>query len=267
MRKVWLLLSSLILVAVLIGAGGCVIGGADRVSPPAISAYVEVPEFGGPFGIIYSQQQVGLWVTGEGKAMATPDVVLLSLGIESEAKTVAQAQRDVAEAMDGVMKALKSNGVAEKDIQTQRFSIYPVRKWIEDEQREIIIGYRVTNIVVAKIRQVDKAGTIIDDVAEAGGDLTRIDSIGFAVDDPTPYYKEARAKAVGDAIAKAKQMAQVADIKLGKLLYISEGTQYVPPVVVRNYATKAEGAAPPPTSISPGELEIRVTVQMVYDIH
>jgi len=261
------LLSSLILVVVLIGVGGCVSGEADRVSPPAISAYVEAPEFGGPFGIIYSQQQVGLWVTGEGKTMATTDVVLLSLGIEAEAKTVAQAQRDAVEAMNGVMKALKANGVAEKDIQTQRFSIYPVRKWIEDENREETIGYRVTNIVVAKIRQVDKAGPVIDAVVEAGGDLTRIDSIGFAVDDPTPYYKEARAKAVGDAIAKAKQMAQVADIKLGKLLYISEGTPYVPPVIVRDYAMKAEGAAPPPTSISPGELEIRVTVQMVYDIH
>lgn len=85
------------------------------------------PEFGGLFEIIYSQQQVGLWVTGEGKTMASPDIVLLSLGIEAEAKAVAQAQRDAAEAMDGVMKVLKANGVAEKDIQTQRFSIYPVR--------------------------------------------------------------------------------------------------------------------------------------------
>ena len=264
MKKIWLIPSSVMLAVVLIGAGGCVIGEGSQVSPPTIS--VAAPELGGPFGIIYSQQQVGLWVTGEGKTMATPDVVLLSLGIEAEAKTVAQAQRDAAEAMDGVMKALKSNGVAEKDIQTQRFSIYPMRKWIEDEQREIIIGYRVTNIVVAKIRQVDKAGTVIDDVAEAGGDLTRIDSIGFTVDDPTPYYKEAREKAIGDAVVKAKQMAQVADIKLGKLLYISEGTQYVPPVIVRDYAMKAEGASPAPTSISPGELEIQATVQMVYAI-
>jgi uncharacterized protein YggE len=264
MKKVWLILSSVLLAVILIGAGGCVVGESGQVSPPTIS--VAAPELEGPFGIIYSQQQVGLWVTGEGKAMATPDVVLLSLGIEAEAKTVAQAQRDAAEAMNGVMKELKSNGVAEKDIQTQRFSIYPMRKWIEDEQREIIIGYRVANIVVAKIRQVDKAGTIIDDVAEAGGDLTRIDSIGFTVDDPTPYYEEAREKAIEDGIAKAKQMAQVADIKLGKLLYISEGTQYVPPVVVRDYAMKAEGMAPAPTPISPGELEIQITVQMVYAI-
>src|SRR4030066_2204299 len=136
MKKVWLILSSVMLAVVLIGAGGCVVGGGSEVSPPTIS--VAAPEFGGPFGIIYSQQQVGLWVTGEGKTMATPDVVLLSLGIEAEAKTVAQAQRDAAEAMDGVMKALKSNGAAGKDIQTRRFSIYPARKWIEDEQREEI---------------------------------------------------------------------------------------------------------------------------------
>ena len=263
MKKRWLVLSSMMLAVILIGAGGCVVGEGTQVSPPAISAYVAGPDLG---GIIYSQQQVGLWVTGEGKTMASPDIVLLSLGIEAEAKTVAQAQRDAAEAMSDVMKVLKANGIAEKDIQTQRFSIYPVRKWIEDERREITTGYRVTNIVVAKIRQIDKAGTVIDAVAEAGGDLTRINDISFSIDDPTSYYKEARAKAVGDAIARAKQMADAADIKLGKLLYISEGTQYVQPLEVRDYLFKAEGAAPSATSISAGELEIRVTVQMVYDI-
>ena len=262
MKKVWLILASMMVAVVSIGAGGCVVGEGAQVSPPAISAYVAAPESG---GAICSQQQVGLWVTGEGKTMAAPDIVLLSLGIEAEAKTVAQAQRDAAEAMDGVMKALKANGVAEKDIQTQRFSIDQVRKWDDDAQRYITLGYQVTNIVVAKIRQVDKAGTVIDAVAEAGGDLTRINGISFSIDEPAPYYKEARAKAVEDAMTKAEQMADSADIKLGKLLYISESTP-VSPVDVRDYLFKAEGAAPSPTPISAGELEIQVTVQMVYAI-
>jgi uncharacterized protein YggE len=266
MRKLWLLLSSLMLAVVLVGVGGCISGEVDRSSPPSVSAVVKAPEFGGEFGIIWSQQQTGLWVTGEGKATATPDIVSLSLGIEAEAKTVAQAQQEAAETMDKVMRALKNNGVSEKDIQTQRFSIYPVRKWIEDEQREITIGYRVANIVFAKIRPVDKAGSIIDAVAEAGGDLTRIENIGFDVDDPTPYYKEAREKAVKDAMTKASQIADVANIKLGKAIYISEGATYVPPIVVRDYASKAEGAAPSPTPISPGELEFQVNVQMVFGI-
>jgi len=262
MKKLRLILSSVIVAVVLIGAGGCVVGEGAQNSPPAISAYVATPELG---EIIYSQQQVGLWVMGEGKTMVTPDIVLLSLGVEAEAKTVAQAQRDAAGAMDGVMKALKANGVADKDIQTQRFSIDPMRKWIDDEQRYIILSYRVTNIVVAKIRQIDKAGSAIDAVAEGGGDLTRINDINFSIDDPTPYYKEARANAIEDAMAKAEQMADSADIKLGKLSYISESTP-VSPVVIRDSLFKAEGAAPSATSISAGELEIQVTVQMVYTI-
>jgi len=262
MKKLWLILSSVMVTVVLIGAGGCVVGEGAQVSPPAISAYVATPELG---EILYSQQQVGLWVTGEGKTIVKPDIVLLSLGVEAEAKTVAQAQQDAAEAMDGVMKALKANGVAEKDMQTQRFSIDMVRKWDDDEQRYITLGYQVTNIVVAKIRQIDKAGTVIDAVAEAGGDLTRINGISFSIDDPTPYYKEARAKAIDDAMAKAEQMADSAGIKLGKLSYISESAP-ASPVVVRDYLFKAEGAAPSTTSISAGELEIQVTVQMVYTI-
>jgi len=259
MKKHWLILSGVMLAVILIGVVGCVYGEGAQVSPPSISGYLGLPV------IASSQQQVGLWVNGEGKSKATPDVAMLSLGIEAEAKTVARAQQDAAQAMDAVMKALKANGVADKDIQTQRFSIYPVRKWIEDEQREIITGYRVTNVVIAKIRQIDKAGPVIDAVAEAGGNLTRIDNIGFTIDNPTPYYNEARAKAVEDAIAKAKQMASSADVKLGKLIYMSESTPYVPQVMVRDYAMKAEAAAPP-TPISPGELEIQVTVQMVYEI-
>ena len=265
MRKLWLLLSSLILAVVLVGAGGCVPAEVERDSLPSISAWAETAELSGHLGIIWGQQQVGLWVTGEGKVTAVPDIALLCLGIEAEAKTVAEAQREAAEAMDKVMKALKANGVSEKDVQTQRFSIYPVRRWIEREDRQEIIGYRVTNIVVAKIRKVDKAGTVIDAVAEAGGDLTRIENISFTVDDPAPYYKEAREKAVEDAMAKAKQIAEVAGIKLGKPIYISEGAAYVPPI--RDlYKGEATAPAPSPTPISPGELEFQLTVQMVYEI-
>jgi uncharacterized protein YggE len=260
MKKRWLILSAIILAVILIGAGGCVYGEGAQVSPPSVAGYVGAPVIGS------SQQQVGLWVNGDGKSKATPDVVLLSLGIQAESKTVATAQQDAAQAMDAVMKALKTNGVADKDIQTQSFSINPVRKWIEDQQRDIITGYQVTNVVIAKIRQVDKAGPVIDAVAEAGGNLTRIDNIGFSIDDPTPYYNEALAKAIDDAMTTAKQMASSAGVKLGKLIYMSESTPYIPPVAIRDYAMKAGAAAPPTTPISPGELEIQVTIQMVYEI-
>lgn len=260
MKKRWLILSGVMLAVILISAVGCVYGEGARVSPPSIAGYVGTP------AITSSQQQVGLWVSGEGTSKATPDVVLLSLGIEAESRTVAQAQKDAAQAMDAVMQALKANGVADKDIQTQRFSISPVTQWIEDQQKQIITGYRVTNVVIAKIRQIDKAGPVIDAVAEAGGNLTRIDNIGFSIDDPTPNYTDARAKAIEDARNKANQMANAAGIELGKLIYMSESTPYVPEVAIRDYAMKSLAAAPAPTPISPGELEIQVSVQMVYEI-
>ena len=265
MRKSWLLLFSLILAVVVVGVGGCAPADLGRASPPCISEWVEAAEFGGDLGIIFSQQNVGLAAIGEGKVTAVPDVALLRLGVEAEAPTVAGAQREAAEVMDNVIKALRGNGVSEKDIQTQRFSIYPVRRWIERENKDEVIGYRVTNIVVAKIREVDKAGTVIDAVAEAGGDLTRVEDISFSVDDPTPYYKEAREKAVEDAMGKAEQIADVAGVELGKPIYISESAAYVPPVR-ELYKEGAMAPAAYETPISPGELEFQLTVQMVYEI-
>jgi len=209
------------------------------------------------------QQQTGIWVTGQGEVMAVPDIAELRLGVEVQADTVAEAQTQASAAMDKVQQALEDNGVAEKDIQTQRYSIYPVTKWISDKDEQEIVGYRVTNIVVAKIRDVDEAGAIIDAVAEAGGDSTRIQAISFDVDDKTPYYEQARAKAVEDANNKATQLAELADVGLGKATYISEGAAYLP-VRADSYDVYPEVGGTTP--ISPGELKITVQVQMIYQI-
>lgn len=171
------------------------------------------------------------------------------------------------DAMNRVMAALKDNGVSDKDIQTQSFNIYKVTRWDENSQREIVIGYRVNNIVMVKIRDIPKVGIIIDAVAVAGGDLTRIDSIGFSVDDLTKYQEEAREKAMADAEAKAKQLANEGGVTLLKPTFISENTQTpypVYPVRLPELAVPAPAPAPPP--ISAGETEITVSVQVIYAI-
>ena len=220
-----------------------------------------VPQSG---GIVLSQQNTGIWVTGEGKVSVVPDVTVLSLGLEVQATTVAEAQRQGAEAMEAVMDVLDDYNIAEKDIKTQRFSIQPVKRW--ENNKEILLGYGVSNMVTVKIRKADDTGVIIDAVAKAGGDYTRINSISFVVDDPTDYSEEAREKAMADAKAKAKQLADLARVDLGKPIYINESGGYIP--IPRDYYLKAEGAPVPEsaTPISPGETEIRLTVQVVYAI-
>jgi len=188
----------------------------------------------------------------------------LSLGIEAQEASVADAQSKATEAMNKVMDALTSNGMAKKDIQTQYFNIQKVTRWDDKNQQEVVIGYRVTNTVTAKIRNIDKAGSIIDAVAAAGGDLTRIDNIDFSVEKPEAYYGEARDKAMADAKAKATQMAELAGVTLGKPTYISESAYSQPPPIVRMAEMTAAELAETP--ISPGEMEISLTVQVVYAI-
>ena len=166
--------------------------------------------------------------------------------------------------MAAVMDALKVNGVLDKDIQTRYFNIQKVTRWDGDKQQEITIGYRVTNLVNAKIREVEKAGAVIDAVTLAGGDLTRINNISFDVDDPIRYYDQAREKAMADASDKAKSLAELAGVKLGKATYINEYSAYAG-ASVPVYA-RAEAAMDVGTQISAGELEITLTIQVIYTI-
>jgi uncharacterized protein YggE len=212
---------------------------------------------------INSQQDIGIWVTGVGEVTVVPDIAVLSLGVQAQKDTVAEAQREAAEAMDAVMNVLDSYGVDEKDIQTQYFSIQPVYDW--DDGKQTLVGYRVTNTVAVKIRNIDDAGEIIDAVVIAGGDYTIVNSISFTVDEPEAYYEDAREEAMADAKAKAQQLADLGGVKLGKPTYINEYSGYTSSVVYRDYEV-AEGTSVPETPISPGEMEIQLTVQVVYSI-
>ena len=143
-------------------------------------------------------QQQGIWVSGEGEVTVTPDLATLYLGVEAQADTVAEAQSQAAEAMEAVMDALDASGVDEDDIQTQYFSISEATRWDYDDYEEIPLGYVVTNTVEVKIRDIDSVGTVIDAVAEAGGDYIRVNYLTFSVDDPSEYYAEVREEAMAD---------------------------------------------------------------------
>lgn len=251
MKRKLIIATGLVLLITLVGLAGCQSGSAS---------------LGEITGLNISSQQQGIWVTGQGKVTAVPDIAILRLGIEAQADSVAVAQSEAAEAMDKVMSSLTDNGIAEKDIQTQSFSIRQITKWDRTSEEEVVTGYRVTNIVSAKIRDVDSAGAVIDSVAAAGGDLTRIDSISFSVEDPTDYYEEAREEAMQDASTKAKQLASLAGVSLGNPTYISESF-YSPSSVQRGgFEMMEEAAIIVETAISPGELEIIINLQVTYAI-
>ena len=223
-----------------------------------------LPGSGNGSGIIWSQQDTGIWVSGTGTVTVVPDVAILSLRVEVQAPTVAMAMAQAAVDMDRVINSLKANGVLEEDIKTQAYNIYPVRRWIDD--REVLIGYRATNTVTVKIRDIAETGVIIDEAVKAAGDSIRINSIGFTVDDPETYYDEARQKAMEDAKDKAVQLANLGDVTLGKPTYIGEGSFYIPVRYDNGLKEAADAGTIPMTPISPGEMEISLTVKVVYAI-
>jgi uncharacterized protein YggE len=248
------LLVGSIIGAVLIGVVSVVASAGADPSPTA-----QASSLGDNFG------RSAIWVNGMGDVTAIPDMAIVSLGVEVEEDTVQAAMDKAAAAMDSVVAVLRANGVAEKDIQTQWFNIYPVRNWTEREGT--IVGYQVTNTVSVKVREVDTIGSIMDAVAKAGGDLIRINGVSFTVDDPSKYYTEARAEAVADATEKAQQLADLAGVQLGAPFYISEGGGYNPtPIYMDNAMKSYEGSSVPTTPINPGETEIILTVQMSFTI-
>jgi uncharacterized protein YggE len=245
---------------------------------------------------IQSQQQ-GISVSGEGKVEVTPDIATLNLGVTAEAPTVAEAQAQVSTAMDQVMSALTSNGIAQKDIKTQNYTIQQVTSPSPPPVTVIpynsssgasssgssavpiappittllpitttpsqVISYQVSNTITVTIRTIDNTGSIIDAVVSAGGNLISIDSVSLSVDQPDQYYTQARQLAMTDASNKASQLAKLAGVILGKAISISESssTPVYPPIF------RSAGVAAPSTSISPGEIDITIDVQAVYSIN
>jgi uncharacterized protein YggE len=216
---------------------------------------------------IVSQQNVGIWVTGTGKVTVVPDIAVINLGVYVQMDTLEAAQAQAAESMDAIMAGLESHNIDEKDIQTSNYSISPVWSWHDNGERTLE-GYSVSNTVTVKVRNTDDTGSIIDAVVDASGEYTVINGISFTVDDNEAYYTQARAKAIANAIAKATQIAELTGVTLGEPTYIVDNSgdynsiYYYP--AYDTSAVKAEGGVP--TQISTGEVEISVSIQIVYDI-
>ena len=221
-----------------------------------------------------SPSQSGIWVSGTGTVSVAPDLAVLTVGVEARASTVREALADAADAMTSIVSTLEDEGVEAEDIQTSSFSINPQYTWRERTDDEggryserVLTGYVVNNRATVRLRDLDRVGEMVDLVASAGGDLTRIEGIGFTVEDPEQYRAEAREAAVEQARAKAEQFARDAGVTLGRVVVVAEGGGAVPAprafAQTAGFALESAGATTP---ISEGELEIRATVQMVFAI-
>ena len=208
-----------------------------------------------------SAPQTGISVTGEGRITVTPDLAQVALGVEVSDPSAVKAQQNAAAQMDSVVSKLKELGIEDKDIQTSRYDLQP--EYDYSTRSPVLKGYRATNLVTVKIRDVSKVGPMLDAITASGA--TRIQGISFSVSDPTAATTQGRDAAMKDAKTKADQLAQAAGVGVGTPILIEEVSSTPPPAVDVARAAPAAGAAPS-TPISVGTQEVQVTVRVVYSI-
>jgi len=201
-------------------------------------------------------------VSGEANVSVAPDLAQVEGGVTSEAKTAREASEANNAAMGKVLAALKGAGIDEKDYQTLRLSLQPqYAQTAPNRNAPQIIGYRASNRVIIKVRDVTKVANVIDTLVGAGAN--EIGGINFIVTQASKALDDARTKAVADARRKAEIYAKAAGVTLGEPINITEeGT--APPPVFRSKVAAPMAAAPTP--VAPGEELLSITVNVTWAI-
>jgi uncharacterized protein YggE len=215
-----------------------------------------------PVAAAKDKQQRTISLTGTGTVTAPADTAQISTGVISEADTARQALDKNTAAMAKVVAELKGQGIESKDIQTTNFSVRPRFQRSKDGKAPKIIGYRVTNSVTIKVRDLKQLGAILDKVVTQGSN--QIGGITFSLNDPTKLEDEARKRAMQDGIRKAKLYADAAGASLGKVVTIQEGFVASPPRPMAARAMLEAKAADVP--IEPGEQTLRAQVNVTWEL-
>jgi uncharacterized protein YggE len=201
-----------------------------------------------------------IWLSGHGEVRAAPDMAVVTVGVQTTAKTAREAASANNTAMTQVIATLKSAEIAEKDIQTSNFTVNP-RYENDDDGPAKLVGYDVSNNVAVIVRDLAKLGSVLDNVVSEGSN--QIGGIAFDIADRSPVEDEARKGAVADAKRKAEIYAAAAGIKLGRIMSITEGAPAGPVPVFRN-AMKVGAAAVP---VAQGEQTVAIDVNIAWEIN
>ncbi len=197
-----------------------------------------------------------LTLNGKGSVRANPDIAIVNIGVITEDKELERAQQQNASAISVVINSLKAGGMKDSDIQTITYSVNPQYDFVEG--RQLFRNYRVVNALRVTIRDINRAGAIIDGAVRSGAN--EIGSIEFTVSDSSVYYNQALNLAIKDAIGKASDIEKAFGFTINKTpISITEETASFTPKM--DFAMmRSEGTTP----IQPGELEIGASVKAIF---
>ena len=239
--------------------------GADPATPVPVQEHTHMAMHPGP-------QPTRIVVNATGTASRAPEQAVVSLAIETAARTAREAADQNATVMDRIVAALRRLDIPEDQIRTTAYNMYPEYRHYDGRDPEMaqrqpeIIGYRVMNQVSVTVDGASRAGAVIDAALAAGAN--RVDGLYFQLreNETDAVRSEALREAMTKARAEAALLAEAADLDLGAPIEISTSYGYMPPPMpMPMYARDMAMSAPaPPTPVQPGSVEVQASVNIVY---
>ncbi len=212
-------------------------------------------------------------VSGIGETVSIPDLATFSFTVSADAKSASDAQAQVIEKIDAILAGFKTLGIAEKDIKTTDYSLWP--KYTYEPAicspaycppgRQVSDGYTANHSVSVKIRETENAGKALALVGEKGA--TDISSISFTIDDPDKITDEARAKAIENAKDKAKMLSKELGVRLVRVVSFYDNTGGGPtPYFAEGMGGDLVKTTASVPTIPTGENKVTVNVTITYEI-
>jgi len=198
-------------------------------------------------------------VTVTGETIRVPDIVRISAGVTTLAPTPGESMRRNAELMARVRAALTRAGVSDRDIQTTDFSLQG--EYRHDDGTRTLLGYRVTNTLLIRLRSVADSGRVLDALVAEG--VNAIEGPMMDFEDPSAALDEARGRAIAAARARAEIYARGFGLRVKRVVLIDD----VPaprPAARDNYANSM--SVDTSTTIDPGGRIISVTLRVVFEL-
>ena len=202
-------------------------------------------------------------ISATGEVSRVPDIAIISAGVTTLDRSATAAIERNAAQMARVRAALKRAGIADKDIQTSSFNLNPEYRYVEN-QSPVLTGYRASNQVSVRFRDIKATGAILDALVAEGAN--QINGPSLTIDKPELAMDEARVKAIAVGQARAELYARALGKRVVRLLSVSESGGYAvpPPMPMMRQMAADSGAAK--SAIDPGEQQIQVSIAMSFEL-
>jgi uncharacterized protein len=201
-------------------------------------------------------------VTGSGTVKGSPDTVSFQVGVQTTAKSAAEALDENNAKMKALEAALEKTGVTKKNLQTSNLDVSE-----NTDNAGNVTGFTAEDDLNVTMHQLKKAGAAIDAAAHAVGNGIQLSGITYSISNQSALLAQARARAIESAHTEAAQLAKGGHTTVGAIVRVTDEENTGGGGIVYPYAQLAAKAATSSSvPLEAGTETINVQVEVVYSL-